>query len=63
MHSLELTRDPQTFVESQRRLALSNLSDLDPHPLAYALFASHPTTTERLAMVREWERLRGDGRR
>ena len=59
VHSLELTRDPQTFVESQRRLALSNLSDLDPHPLAYALFATHPSTTERLALVREWVRLRG----
>ena len=63
VHSLDLTRDPEVFADSQRRLAVSNLSDLDPHPLAYALFASHPTTTERLAMVREWERLRGDGRR
>jgi STE24 endopeptidase len=59
VHSLDLTRDPQTFAESQRRLALTNLSDLDPHPLAHALFATHPSTTERLAMVREWERLRG----
>jgi STE24 endopeptidase len=60
VHSLDLTRDPRTFADSQRRLALSNLSDLEPHPLAYALFATHPTTTERLAMVREWQRLRGD---
>ena len=60
VHSLDLTRDPQTFADSQRRLALSNLSDLDPHPLAYALFATHPSTTERLAMVREWVRLRGE---
>jgi STE24 endopeptidase len=59
VHSLDLTRDPQTFADSQRRLALTNLSDLDPHPLAYALFATHPSTTERLALVREWERLRG----
>jgi STE24 endopeptidase len=59
VHSLDLTRDPQVFADSQRRLALSNLSDLDPHPLAYALFATHPSTTERLALVREWARLRG----
>ena len=58
VHALDLTRDPQTFAASQRRLALTNLSDLDPHPLAYALFASHPSTTERLALAREWERLR-----
>jgi STE24 endopeptidase len=61
VHALDLTRDPQTFVDTQRRLALSNLSDLDPHPLAYALFATHPSTTERLALVREWVRLRGRG--
>ena len=59
VHSLDLTRAPQVFADSQRRLALANLSDLEPHPLAYALFATHPSTTERLAMVREWERLRG----
>ncbi len=59
VHSLDLTRDPQTFADSQRRLALTNLSDLEPHPLAYALFSTHPSTTERLALVREWERLRG----
>ena len=62
VHSLDLTRAPQVFADSQRRLALANLSDLDPHPLAYALFATHPTTTERLALVREWQRLRGQER-
>lgn len=59
VHALDLTRDPTTFVDSQQRLALSNLSDLDPHPLAYAFFASHPSVVERLALAREWERLRG----
>jgi STE24 endopeptidase len=59
VHSLDLTRDPQVFVDSHRRLALANLSDLEPHPVAYALFATHPSTTERLALAREWTRLRG----
>lgn len=58
VHALDLTRDPGTFVATQKRLALTNLSDLDPHPLAYALFATHPGVTERLALAREWERLR-----
>lgn len=58
VHSLDLTGDPATFVASQRRLALTNLSDLAPHPLAYAFFATHPGVTERLALAREWERLR-----
>ena len=57
--SLDLTRDVQTFVETQQRLARTNLSDLDPNPLARLLFATHPSTTERLALAREWQRLRG----
>ncbi len=58
VHSLDLTADPATFAASQRRLALTNLADLEPHPLAYALFATHPGVTERLALARDWERLR-----
>jgi STE24 endopeptidase len=58
VHALDLTGDPSTFVAAQKQLAVSNLSDLDPHPLAYAFFASHPSVTERLALAREWERLR-----
>jgi STE24 endopeptidase len=57
--SLDLTRDPRTFVEAQRRLALTNLSDLEPSPVLRLLFATHPSTTERIATAREWERLRG----
>lgn len=58
VHSLDLTRDPVTFMAAQRRLAVTNVSDLEPHPLAYAMFATHPGVTERLALAREWERLR-----
>jgi STE24 endopeptidase len=59
VHSLDLTRDVETFVATQKRLAVRNLSDLEPHPLAYALFATHPGASERLALAREWQRLRG----
>jgi len=62
VHALDLTRDPQTFVAAQRRLALANLSDLDPDPLAHVLFATHPSTTERLALAREWQRRHADAR-
>lgn len=57
--ALDLTRDPATFAAVQKRLALSNVSDLDPRPVAFALFATHPSTTQRLALAREWQRLRG----
>lgn len=58
VHALDLTGDPGTFIATQRRLATTNLSDLEPHPLHYAFFASHPGVTDRLALAREWERLR-----
>lgn len=58
VHALDLTRDVATFTATQRRLALSNLSDLDPHPVHHWLFATHPGVTERLALARAWERLR-----
>ena len=58
LHSLDLTGDAATFQASQRRLALRNLSDLQPDPVASAFFATHPGVTERLAFAREWERLR-----
>ena len=57
VHSLDLTRDPATFIASEQRLARTNLGDLEPNRFAYLLFATHPSTTERIAVAREWERL------
>ncbi|HEY9476268.1 MAG TPA: M48 family metallopeptidase, partial [Mycobacteriales bacterium] len=59
VHSLDLTGDPRTFEEMQVKLSLSNLSDLDPNRLAYALFADHPTGPERIALAHDWARLHG----
>ncbi|MDQ1700082.1 MAG: endopeptidase [Frankiaceae bacterium] len=55
-HALALTRDPETFVQAQRDLALSGLDDLRPSKLLYVLFFTHPSTPERIAMARQWER-------
>jgi len=52
VHALELTGDAAVFEQAQRRLALTNLSDLEPNAFAYALFATHPSTTERIALAR-----------
>jgi len=57
VHSLELTRDPAVFAAMERRLAVTNISDLDPNPVVYGLFASHPTAPERIALARSWARL------
>ncbi len=54
LHSLNLTREPDEFVAMQRRLATVNLSDLDPSPLVFGMFASHPTAPQRIALARNW---------
>lgn len=53
LHSLQLTGAVQTFISSQQRLAVANLSDLRPGLLPRAL-SSHPTPPERIAMARAY---------
>jgi STE24 endopeptidase len=57
VHSLAVTRDPAGLVAMQRRLSVTNLSDLDPSPLIFGLFSSHPTAPQRIALARQWARL------
>lgn len=54
VHALELTRDPEMTVAMQRRLSVTNLSDLTPSPLVFGLFATHPTGPQRIALARDW---------
>lgn len=46
--ALELTEDPDTAIRVQRRLAFSNLADLDPPSAAVWLLYTHPPVTERI---------------
>jgi STE24 endopeptidase len=57
LHALDLTRDPATFIRSQQHLAVTGLSDLEPNPVVYQLFFTHPSGPQRIAFAREWERL------
>ncbi|WP_460351816.1 M48 family metallopeptidase [Actinoallomurus acanthiterrae] len=57
VHSLDLTRDPATFTAMQRSLSVSDLDDLSPNPFAYALWNTHPSGPQRIAMGRAWARL------
>jgi STE24 endopeptidase len=50
--AVEVTGDGAAMEGLHRRLALANLSDLDPPPLVYALLFTHPTPPERIAAVR-----------
>jgi STE24 endopeptidase len=54
LHALNLTRDPETFAEMQRRLALTAKADVTPNWLLYRWFGTHPTATARLASARAW---------
>jgi STE24 endopeptidase len=49
--SLQATRDPETFIEMQKQLALRSLAV--PTPPAWSLFwfGSHPTTLQRIGMA------------
>ena len=54
VHALALTRDPDAMIAMQHRLSVRNLSDLDPSPVVFGLFASHPTAPQRIALARAW---------
>jgi STE24 endopeptidase len=47
--ALELTADRETYQTTMRGLALNNLGDLDPGPIAYRFLYTHPAPAERLA--------------
>jgi STE24 endopeptidase len=57
VHALDLARDPGAFVAMQQRLAETNLAEPDPPAVWQWFFGSHPTTAERVAMARDWEKL------
>ncbi|RKT11536.1 STE24 endopeptidase [Streptomyces sp. 1114.5] len=57
-HALELTGDVEQFVAMQRRLALANVSDVDPPRVLELLFATHPSATRRIAAARAWQAAR-----
>jgi STE24 endopeptidase len=54
LHALNLTRDPQTFAEMQRRLAVTAKADVTPNWLLFRWFGTHPAAAERLAAARNW---------
>lgn len=55
-HALTLTRDPASVERMDGRLALKNLADVDPNRFEYVMFASHPSTVERMAAARAFAR-------
>ncbi|MCU1669514.1 MAG: yhfN [Blastococcus sp.] len=58
VHALDLTRDPEAFIQMQRTLAVTNLEDPDPPAVWQWFFGDHPTTAQRVALAEDWARLR-----
>jgi Zn-dependent protease with chaperone function len=52
--ALRLTNDAQGFIDFERRITLSNISDPDPPRLLHVLFDTHPTPLERLGAGEAW---------
>jgi len=57
--ALVLTDNPGTFIESEKKLALRNLADVDPPPFLEWFFYSHPSPLRRIRMAEEYRRMRG----
>ncbi|MGE5826987.1 MAG: M48 family metallopeptidase [Micromonosporaceae bacterium] len=55
-HALALTNDAATAEAMERRLAQTNLADVDPNRFEYFMFASHPSVVERIAAARAFAR-------
>jgi STE24 endopeptidase len=56
LHALDVTGDPAAFVDMQRLLATTNLSDPSPPAAWHWFFGSHPTGPERIAFAWDWAR-------
>jgi len=54
--ALCLTDDADSFISLQKKLSLSNLSELHPPTLVYAFYYTHPTTLERIALAERYRR-------
>ncbi len=54
--SLELADVPKAFIDAEVKMARDNKSNVAPTPWNVWLFASHPSTVERIQMAKDWER-------
>jgi STE24 endopeptidase len=54
--ALELTREPRTLIDFQRRIAIQNVSEPDPPPAVQFLLGTHPTAMQRIGLALDFER-------
>jgi STE24 endopeptidase len=60
--ALRLTRDPEAQIDFQRRIAIKNVSDVDPPGWVHFLLGTHPTTLQRIGAGVAFERAGGSAR-
>jgi STE24 endopeptidase len=57
--ALQTSRDPRAARELFEELAETSKADPKPPTWSYVLFDTHPTTTQRVAMVAAWQARNG----
>jgi Zn-dependent protease with chaperone function len=57
--ALDLTEDPDAFIELERRLAIKALAEPEPPRILQKLFGSHPSTLERIGYGLAWKKTSG----
>jgi len=59
--ALELTHDPQTFIDFQRQISIQNVGDPDPPGAVQFLLGTHPTTMQRIGQALRFKEDRSGG--
>nr|MBA2506675.1 M48 family metalloprotease [Thermoleophilaceae bacterium] len=54
--AIDITRDPRSHIDLEKRLSVQNISDPDPPAAWHDLFGTHPTTIERIGYGVTYER-------
>ena len=54
--SLDLTHDPDTFIDFHRQLTINNVADPDPPAIVRFLFGTHPSPIQRIGVGEAYER-------
>lgn len=54
--SLEMTDRPAVFIETEKRMARDNISNVTPNRWSIWFLATHPPTVERIRMAEEWDK-------
>ena len=55
-YAMELTQDAEAQIDFERRIAITNVADVDPPDWAHFLLGTHPTTLERIGAGVAFER-------